>query len=299
MRKPAERARARELRKLGWPLRRIAAEVGVSLSTVSLWTRDLPAPERRPRRRARAVHKEQPTPPQPTELRACRRCLRILLDTDFNRYRGGRQWWCRDCFREYFRDRGQLHLDQVKQARRDRVRAARETVDAHLATNPCVDCGNADPRVLEFDHVGPKRGNVNTLAWGGLSTSALLREIAECEVVCVNCHRRRTARRAGAWRANPVFGDEVESFHAGRRRNQEFVFNLLSSSSCFDCGLADVAVLEFDHLAGKEHEISKLVGGGYRLELLRSEIAKCSIRCANCHRIQTRLRQKVSTPGGN
>ncbi len=40
------RARARDLRKQGLDYKRIAAELGVSKSSVSLWVRDLPRPER-------------------------------------------------------------------------------------------------------------------------------------------------------------------------------------------------------------------------------------------------------------
>jgi transposase-like protein len=43
--KDAERAKARELRTQGLGYNRIAAELGVSKSSVSLWVRDLPRPE--------------------------------------------------------------------------------------------------------------------------------------------------------------------------------------------------------------------------------------------------------------
>jgi hypothetical protein len=41
------RERARELRKQGWTYNQIQAELGCSKSSVSLWVRDLPSPERR------------------------------------------------------------------------------------------------------------------------------------------------------------------------------------------------------------------------------------------------------------
>jgi hypothetical protein len=63
-------------------------------------------------------------------------------------------------------------------------------------TRPCIDCGETDPIVLEFDHVGHKE---LTIAAGirRRSWQAILDEIAKCEVLCANCHRRRTALRAG------------------------------------------------------------------------------------------------------
>lgn len=70
----------------------------------------------------------------------------------------------------------------------------------YLATHPCTDCGESDPIVLEFDHLPgfEKKFNVSTAVTGSTrSWSAILAEIAKCEVVCANCHRRRTASRAG------------------------------------------------------------------------------------------------------
>lgn len=60
--KLCEREEARRLRALGWTMPDIAAELGVSRSSVSLWTRDVPV-ERGPRRRLR------PRPPNVLERR--------------------------------------------------------------------------------------------------------------------------------------------------------------------------------------------------------------------------------------
>ena len=58
----------------------------------------------------------------------------------------------------------------------------------------CADCGENDPVVLEFDHLRDKVDNVAALVtrW---SWKRLLTEIEKCDVVCANCHRRRTHKR--------------------------------------------------------------------------------------------------------
>jgi hypothetical protein len=70
----------------------------------------------------------------------------------------------------------------------------------------CVDCGERDIVVLEFDHLRDKRTNVTMLAWSEASLDRLRAEIDCCEVRCCNCHRRRTAaqcrRRARSAAAN-------------------------------------------------------------------------------------------------
>jgi hypothetical protein len=67
--------------------------------------------------------------------------------------------------------------------------------------------------VLEFDHMGDK---LFTVAKGlyDHSWEAVLSEIAKCEVVCANCHRRRTAIELGWTRAAVVRRPPDES---GRR----------------------------------------------------------------------------------
>lgn len=66
----------------------------------------------------------------------------------------------------------------------------------YLRLNPCVDCGQTDIRVLEFDHRDPARkvANVGRMARSGVSVEAVIREVAKCDVRCANCHRIRTIK---------------------------------------------------------------------------------------------------------
>jgi hypothetical protein len=86
--------------------------------------------------------------------------------------------------------------------RRPAIRAIRAT--AHLLAffreHPCSDCGESDPLVLEFDHLADKSFGI-AQGLRDRSWQAILDEIAKCDVVCANCHRRRTARRGGFARA--------------------------------------------------------------------------------------------------
>ena len=71
----------------------------------------------------------------------------------------------------------------------------------YLACHPCVDCGEADIIVLQFDHVvGKKRGNVTSLARRN-SLDIVKAEISKCEVRCANCHVRKTAKEQNWYKA--------------------------------------------------------------------------------------------------
>jgi hypothetical protein len=71
----------------------------------------------------------------------------------------------------------------------------------YLASHPCVDCGETDVTVLQFDHVDPrsKTDEVSSLVRRRSSWDVILAEIQKCDVRCGNCHRRRTLaqRRSG------------------------------------------------------------------------------------------------------
>ena len=54
-------------------------------------------------------------------------------------------------------------------------------------THPCSQCGETDPRVLEFHHEGNKEAEVSRLMGRGASLDALRAEIAKCVVLCANC----------------------------------------------------------------------------------------------------------------
>ncbi len=59
----------------------------------------------------------------------------------------------------------------------------------------CVDCGEKNHIVLDFDHIRDKKYNVSRMIHDGFSWKAIMKEIQKCEVVCANCHRIRTHQR--------------------------------------------------------------------------------------------------------
>ena len=79
--------------------------------------------------------------------------------------------------------------------------------------------------------------------------------------------------------------------HSKRRREQriEKLQEIKIARGCIDCGYKEhPAALQFDHVAGqKVATISDMVCYHYNWESILEEIAKCEVRCANCHEIRT------------
>jgi hypothetical protein len=73
-----------------------------------------------------------------------------------------------------------------------------------------------------------------------------------------------------------------------RDRNRQFLIEYLIDKSCIDCGETDAVVLEFDHIepSTKIDCISEMIPRS-SIENIKTELNKCEIRCANCHRRKT------------
>ena len=78
-----------------------------------------------------------------------------------------------------------------------------------------------------------------------------------------------------------------------RRRNdrvrgdlQQRLAAYFAEHPCVDCGERDIRCLEFDHRAGslKESEVGRMVALALPWRRILTEIEKCDVRCANCHR---------------
>lgn len=70
-------------------------------------------------------------------------------------------------------------------------------LEAFKLERGCADCGyNEYACALDFDHLPGREKSFTVGNCVGLSREKLLAEIAKCEVVCANCHRVRTTKRA-------------------------------------------------------------------------------------------------------
>lgn len=276
--KTREKAMARRLRAQGRSLREIGREFGVSLASASTWTADIIVPP--------PITTDIPQGLELAETAHCNHCGRTQPVDHFHRG----QSWCKDCRREYMRQRGDLHRSQSREARDKRRAIAREYVIEILKSGACTDCRLTDPAVLEFDHIGPETMEVGKLVREAYRLERVAAEIANCELVCANCHRRRTRQRACSWRTDPDWRAEADS-RPLRRRNLRFIADYLRSAPCVDCGEDDPVVLDFDHVGVKRAGVVQLAYREHSIASLEREIAECEVRCANCHRRRTAIQQ--------
>jgi hypothetical protein len=134
--------------------------------------------------------------------RKCTRCSEEKDPTEFNfkdKRRGKRQVYCRECMRELIRMHYQAHhayyISKARKRTKRIISEQREWIQNYLELHPCIDCGEADPCCLDFDHVrGKKHMPISRMINLGYSWGKMEAEINKCEIRCANCHRKRHAK---------------------------------------------------------------------------------------------------------
>lgn len=121
--------------------------------------------------------------------------------------------------------------------------------------------------------------------------------------VCKTCRGKRAQKRFRYYQAyrrkynkknrtRKQVRDQVR-----RTEIRAYVNAVKAGAPCADCGQQFPPVcMDFDHVREKVRSVANLVGGAYRLELIKEEIARCEIVCANCHRVRTHSRNQHVAP---
>jgi hypothetical protein len=144
-------------------------------------------------------------------MKYCPRCCREKPKIEFFKNKSkkdGLSGWCKICSTEDNLEWRKLHKKKARSYSRKtyskykekykirhrkwyqlKYQEIKDKLNQYLSNHPCVDCGNTDFRVLEFDHVrGIKQYEISELKTR-LNWNNLLQEIKKCDVRCANCHR--------------------------------------------------------------------------------------------------------------
>lgn len=110
---------------------------------------------------------------------------------------------CKVCQRAYnkqhYNQNKKYYSDKARRREVDVLAVNRQHIWMYLSNHPCIDCGEDDPVVLQFDHRSDKRFNIST-AMRYVDIEKLKEEIVKCEIRCANCHQRRHAKERNFWK---------------------------------------------------------------------------------------------------
>lgn len=138
-------------------------------------------------------------------MKTCKKCEQRKPLEEFQkcaRNKDGHTGMCKVCKRKYDNAHYKANPERRQYIRAnsyERMLKNKDYIWDYLSTHPCIDCGEKDPVVLEFDHRENKVENIAVMVHEN-SLAKLKTEIAKCDVRCANCHRRKTAIDFGWWK---------------------------------------------------------------------------------------------------
>jgi hypothetical protein len=139
-----------------------------------------------------------------TFVQTCTRCGETKDAEAFgfrNKAHARRHRKCKACVaaygREHYARNHEAYIARNARNRPIQKHLLKEKLWRYKSQRGCLDCGERDPVVLDFDHLDPrdKSADVGRLASSNCGWPTIMREIARCQLRCANCHRRRTARQ--------------------------------------------------------------------------------------------------------
>lgn len=134
----------------------------------------------------------------------------------------------------------------------------------------CARCAEADPRTIEFHHPGEKHGGVPDLVNRGASLKRVREEIARCEPLCANCHRKHH------WSPGRTTADP------DRRRYRAWWDEVRAGLRCAQCGESNPATFEYLPKTPTAERIPPLVKRSASRDRIMGALEQTLVLCANC-----------------
>ena len=141
-------------------------------------------------------------------MRKCSKCGDKKEDDEFsfkNKSLGIRQNYCKRCMKCYtanhYLTNKDVYIERGKKSRKSLAKKCKDSIRRKmllfLSDKSCVDCGESDPVLLEFDHTNPDEKEFDVSDVSRWSWKRTIIEMRKCEIRCVKCHRKKTARENG------------------------------------------------------------------------------------------------------
>lgn len=136
----------------------------------------------------------------------CKKCNKNKLVTNFRKKGNSLQAYCIACNKAYQKEHYQKHKANYKAdalERKWKIRYNALMYVMEYAQDGCSVCGETDFITLEFDHIDPtiKTMNIGQMVSSGYSIKRISEELEKCQILCANCHRKKTSEQFN-WYSN-------------------------------------------------------------------------------------------------
>ena len=102
----------------------------------------------------------------------------------------------REYARKHYASNKKIYKDRATKRNKLQRKKNKEYTNSIKENSQCVDCGESNPLVLDFDHVrGVKFSHISDMVNRPYNINKIKEEIKKCEIRCANCHRIVTHNR--------------------------------------------------------------------------------------------------------
>jgi hypothetical protein len=139
-----------------------------------------------------------------TKEKICRKCKIKKIASEFSRRSSNKKRlfsWCKKCsnahsVEKYIQNMKNenyktLRNRDLRENRKKRAISKYEWLAQYKHSRGCIDCGEKNPLVLQFDHMGLKEFNISNRVYSH-GIDKLKIEIEKTVVRCGNCHKMKT-----------------------------------------------------------------------------------------------------------
>ena len=149
-------------------------------------------------------------------MKECISCHQVKNEEDFSfrdKLKGKRNNKCRICHKIYVKqhylNNRDSYLEKAKKFNSEHRKEHNKRLVEYLKDKSCMSCGEDDLRVLDFHHRNKEEKRygiakmIRTQHW-----NTILREIEKCDIMCSNCHRKKTAKEFD-WYKNSFYAERI------------------------------------------------------------------------------------------
>ena len=143
-----------------------------------------------------------------TGMKICSKCHLVKPESAYfvkDKVTGRLHAQCKACYKAHRQTYYAEHYAKYKEAYRQRAKLLRlqqreefrHNMLQYLSNKHCIECKESDVRVLELDHIDPKQKqfSISQAVRLGHKWNEVLTELEKCQVLCANCHKKRTAQQ--------------------------------------------------------------------------------------------------------
>ena len=104
---------------------------------------------------------------------------------------------CRECVNNYNRQHYKSNKNYYKAKTNQSYNKLTTLLYSIKFSNSCNKCGENTPSCLEFNHINreDKKYQISSMCRMGKSEEQFIKEVEKCEILCCNCHRKKTAKQ--------------------------------------------------------------------------------------------------------